>query len=153
MKIVDAQRPQVDVEGESDAAGARRGVLEPPPVLRRAQHTDLRRGHDIDAQVPSQEGSKGPGELGVFDLQPRTGAVGDLDLRYAEIGRDEFVDAGDANLLIGRGGGAGNGGRQKPLAGGGLHARKGETEHRDERHEDIGTYAERAHQKACPRLT
>ena len=89
----------------------------------------------------------------VFDLQPRTGAVGDLDLRHAEIGRDEPVDAGDANLLIGRGGGAGNGGRQKPLPGGGLHARKGETEHRDERHEDIGAYAERAHQKACPRLT
>ena len=151
-QIVDAQRAQVDVERQPHAAGGGPGILG-LRRLRRAQHGDLRGGHDLDAQVPPQKRAERPDDVCILDLQPRTAAVGDLDACHPQIGRHEAVDAGDRDLLVGGGSEPGGHGRQQPLARPGLYAGEGETQHEEEGAERVRRDAKRAHQKACPKLT
>ena len=151
MEVVDPQRLKLDVERKLRAASAGRGLR--ILLLRRAQHTDPRRRQKFDAQSPLEQGAERPGERRILDLQPGTGSVGDLDACDGEFGRHEPVDAGDADLLPGRGGGSGDDGCEKAFTWRGLQGGKGEAEHGNECDECKRQDSKRAHQKACPRLT
>jgi len=105
MEIVDPHCLQVDVEGELEAAARGRAFL--LFFLRRAQHIDLRGRQQLDTQPALQQRCERPGKASVADLQPGARAVGDFDARHAQVCRHETVDAGDADLLIRRGGEAG----------------------------------------------
>jgi hypothetical protein len=110
LEVVDPQGLQVDVEGQLEAAAGGRALL--LLFLRHAQHGDLRCRQELDAQPALQERCERPGKARILDLQPRAPAVGEFDARQTQVCRHETVDAGEADLLIRRGGEAGGHGRQ-----------------------------------------
>ena len=146
MQRVDRQCLHVDADRQRERAAA---AVRRPGLLRqrRTHNIDQRGRQHLDADTALEQRGERPPHPRVLDAQPRALLVQKLDLRHLQVGREEATEARHAQGLVGGKTG------QRALAGRRLQESKQQPQQRNRATKNHRCDPERAHQKACPRLT